>query len=124
MNEETQILKTDELGRVLTPREKRNAVLDAFERSGMTGAQFARHAGIKYPTLMNWVQRRRRDRGACSIEKGSDPRPGWIEAVVESSSSEGLTVELSGGLVVRIPGEGSVGVAVRLLQGLGCGRPC
>jgi transposase-like protein len=124
MNEETQILKTDELGRVLTPREKREALLDAFERSGMTGAQFARHAGIKYPTLMNWIQRRRRDRVASGPENGSDPRPGWIEAVVESSSADGLTVELSAGLVVRIPGEGSVGVAVRLLHGLGYGRPC
>ena len=124
MNEENQILKIDERGRVLTPREQQEAIVDGFEKSGMTGAQFARHAGVKYPTFMSWVQRRRREgRGVASAnESGSGT--GWIEAVVENPCSVGLTVEIAQSLRVSIPTEGSVGLAVRLLQGLGYGRSC
>ena len=59
----TTILKRDALGRVGTKREQREALLDEFERSGLKGAQFARAAGIKYPTFANWVQQRRHARG-------------------------------------------------------------
>lgn len=37
MNESTQILKVDEVGRVQTPPEKRRQIVEEFERSGMTG---------------------------------------------------------------------------------------
>lgn len=78
MNETTQILKVDEAGRLRAPREKQEAVLDEYERSGMTGMQFARHVGVKYPMLMNWVQRRKRDRGNGAGE--TSERGQWIEA--------------------------------------------
>ena len=39
-----QILKVDTAGRVWTPREQREAVLDEFERSGMPASKFAEHA--------------------------------------------------------------------------------
>jgi hypothetical protein len=35
----TVILKQDRLGRVRTPREKRERILEEFERSGMSGQQ-------------------------------------------------------------------------------------
>ena len=49
--EETLILKTDALGRVHMPADRREAILDAFEQSGMSGQAFAKHAGLKYPTF-------------------------------------------------------------------------
>ena len=42
---EGQILKQDELGRVRTPRAQREAILDQFEASGMSGIAFAAHVG-------------------------------------------------------------------------------
>jgi hypothetical protein len=121
MNETTEILKVDEAGRVRTPREKQELVLDEFERSGMTGMQFARHVGVKYPTLMNWVQRRRRKR---EEEPAGDPgSPRWIEAVVEGGSG-GLAIEVAGGLSLRISTRVDAGLAAELLRGLGYGRPC
>jgi len=48
------ILKTDVLGRVRTPRERREHLLDEFERSGLSGKKFAALAGIKYPTFATW----------------------------------------------------------------------
>jgi hypothetical protein len=54
------ILKTDVLGRVRTPRERREHLLDEFERSGLSGKKFAALAGIKYPTFATWAQKRRK----------------------------------------------------------------
>ena len=45
---------TDRRGCVRTPREDREALLDTFEKSGMSGAAFARLHGIKYPTFACW----------------------------------------------------------------------
>ena len=59
----SEILKVDEAGRVRTPPEKREALLVEFDRSGMTGAQFARFVGVRYSTLMNWLQRRCKEAG-------------------------------------------------------------
>jgi len=54
------VLKTDVLGRVRTPLQRRHSLLEEFERSGLSGAKFAALAGIKYSTFANWLQKRRR----------------------------------------------------------------
>ena len=46
-----------------TPRAKREAILDEFDRSGMSGAEFAQYLGIKYQTFATWVQKRRTQKG-------------------------------------------------------------
>jgi transposase-like protein len=56
------LLKTDAHGRVRATPERRAAILAEFERSGVSAAQFARLAGIKYSTFAQWVQRHRRRR--------------------------------------------------------------
>lgn len=38
---ELELLKTDALGRVKVPVKKREAILDAFEQSGLSGTAFA-----------------------------------------------------------------------------------
>ena len=50
-----QVLKVDEAGRVWTPRELRDAVLDEFERSGIPATHFAARLGVKYPTFASWA---------------------------------------------------------------------
>lgn len=47
----SEILKVDEVGRVRTPPEKREVMLAEYDRSAMTGAQFARFVGVRYSTL-------------------------------------------------------------------------
>ena len=63
MESGSEILKVDEVGRVRTPPEKREAMLAEYDRSGMTGAQFARFVGVRYSTLMYWLQKRRKGAG-------------------------------------------------------------
>lgn len=80
---EDGILKTDRLGRVKTPRERREALLDEQERSGMSAQAFAAHYGIKYQTFATWVQKRRRKRAGEEVaeQPGGDLR--LVEAVIE-----------------------------------------
>ena len=119
MNETIEILKVDEAGRVRTPRGKQEEILAAMKMSGMSGRQFARHIGVKYPTLMNWVQKRRRDRN----EEAEPARQQWIEAVVEDVQT-GLRLEIHGGLVLRVSNQAEAGVAATILRNLGYGRSC
>jgi DNA-binding transcriptional regulator YiaG len=58
-----RILRTDVLGRVQTPADLREAILDEFEKSGLSGTKFAKTRGIKYPTFATWIQERRKVRG-------------------------------------------------------------
>ena len=62
-----EVLKTDVLGRVHTPRARREALLEEFERSGVSGAAFAALVGVKYPTLAWWIQQRRRNGVAARL---------------------------------------------------------
>ena len=54
--EDGQLLKQDTVGRIRTPRERREALLAEFDRSGMSGQKFAAWAWIKYTTFANWLQ--------------------------------------------------------------------
>lgn len=77
-----KIVKRDVLGRVKTSRERRSALLEEFDRSGMSGQKFAAWAGIKYTTFANWLQQRRKQRKA---EIEATNRVQWVEAVVTKS---------------------------------------
>ncbi len=41
------------------PAQRREALLDEFEKIGASGAKFAQLAGIKYATFAGWVLKRR-----------------------------------------------------------------
>jgi hypothetical protein len=120
-----QVLKTDARGRVQTPAERRESLLDEFERSGLSGIKFAALAGIKYATFANWAQKRRRQRGlaAQSTAKPGDPVR-WLEAVVEQAQSSGaqtgsiLKMHLPGGAQLAITHSNQVALAAALLRAL------
>jgi len=53
-DESTTILKRDVLGRVTVTKAQREALLDEFERSGLSGPRFAAMVGLKYQTFATW----------------------------------------------------------------------
>src|ERR1700746_418248 len=130
---EDVILKKDILGRVKTPRERREALLEEFERSGMSGQKFAVGAGIKYPTFAHWRQQRRK-KGAKVVPatKSTGKNPvRWLEAVVAKnvpaqeaapSKTVGLIVQGPGGVRIEVCDARQVSLAVQLLRELkrGC----
>ena len=123
-----RLLKTDERGRVRTPPARREALLQEFERSGLSAAKFAALAGIKYPTFAAWLQKRRRQAGpvANAPTKSEDPVQ-WLEAVVEQaqldrSQSTTLVLELPGRTRVEIRSVDQLPLAAALLRALE--KPC
>lgn len=106
--------------------ERREGLLDEFERSGASGAQFARMAGLKYATFANWVhqrrQRRRQAGGQLSVAGNGGAIP-LFEALVEGGSGGlergggmgGLLVELPGGSRLRVESPVQVAMAAELV---------
>ena len=127
MESGSEILKVDEVGRIQTPPEKREAMLAEYERSGMTGAQFARFVGVRYSTLMYWLQRRRKEAGpAGQMATPMPDHPGWLEARVEGeiSKSENIVVEIGGGVRMVVGNRAQAALAGELLRAMGLVRGC
>lgn len=136
------LLKTDVLGRVTLGREQREAVLDAFEASGMTGQAFALQHGIKIQTFASWIQKRRHARGdyqsqaVCrklrmrknttypSTQKTTPPRAALnlveVNLLKDSSVIEPIEIVLPGGAVARISHESQISLLKTLIQQLSC----
>jgi hypothetical protein len=114
----TLLLKTDVLGRVRMPREKREVLLDEFERSGMCGSAFAKWAGINYPTFATWAQKRRKERGVA----GKPTTLEWVEAQLPPTTTKtdekGLIIQLPGGARMEVSGIAQVALAVEVLRHL------
>ena len=118
MSDEEELLKVDVTGRVWTSRERREALLDEFERSGTSAAQFAALTGVKYPTFASWVQKRRRKKDTS----GRTEVPlRWMEAVAAAPAG-GLCVHLPCGARMEIGDEGAVALAAQLLRALADGE--
>ena len=122
-------MKTDTKGRVRVPAERREALLDEFERSGLSGMKFAALVGVKYATFAYWLARRRKAR--AQIEAPADleprraepvqsPRPVRLfeafEEVGRASFDTALRVELPGGGVMVLESPGQLRLGAELLQ--------
>jgi hypothetical protein len=125
---EERVLKTDVLGRVKTPPERREALLDEFEKSAMSGKKFAEFIGVKYQTWASWRQERRRRRqrsaGAGSVAEGGAPAVRFVEAMVQGevaaakSATAALRVHLPGGAHLEIADRHQALLAGELLRAL------
>jgi len=106
-------LKTDTRGRIMTPAKDREALLDAFEQSGMSGAEFARVHGIRYSTFAYWRQARKKRRPTAEPAK-----IGFQEVTIQSAASSGpsLTIELPGGGRFRLDRADQLPMAKALLR--------
>lgn len=125
------ILKTDSRGRMRFPLEKREALLDEFAKSGLSGIKFAALSGIKYQTFANWVQQRRRKQTpSSSVEKRErkSNSVSWLEAVVEQACPQpgrtcgSLILQLPGGGRIELAGTSEIALAAALLRALD--KPC
>jgi hypothetical protein len=116
------ILKTDTKGRVRTPRERRESLLDEFERSGLSGTKFAELAGIKYQTFAAWAARRRKQRGQTTVPAKRADSVRWLEAVVQqtqaASHQTGVSVRLPSGVCIEVGDVGQVRLAAALVEAL------
>lgn len=116
---ELTILKTDTLGRrEPTSPEHREAWLDAFERTSMSGAAFARLHGIRYTTFAHWRKIRRQQRQA------DENKPSAFFEEVEVRRPDpvavGLNISLPGGATVTVTHAEQFPLVAALLKYLDC----
>lgn len=114
------VLKRDVRGRVRTPAEQREATVAEFERSGLPGTQFAKLVGMKYSTLMAWIERKCRLRSSKAKQHN---RPVFAEAFMASPTTQrvadgALVLHLPGGASIEMKDRGQVSLAADPLKAL------
>ena len=102
--------------------QRREAILDEFEKSGAAGVPFAKMMGVNYQTFAGWVSRRRkaRQRSPALAAGQSTHEVRFAEAVVVGEAYEKtvLTIELPGGARIHLSGSGQVDLMCHLLARL------
>lgn len=127
MRAANKLLKTDSRGRVQTPRERREMLLEEFEKTGTSAAAFARLVGVRYSTFAAWVHRRRTGRAVTvGSERPVEPAAlKWVEATVDAERCSGainaLSVDLPGGARMEITDVAQARIAAELLRALAAG---
>lgn len=127
--ETSGVLKRDAAGRVHATVEQRQAALAEFERSGLSGPQFARVAGIAYQTFASWRHKQKKGDGAersrpAVVRQRVEPVvPRLVEALVQypkadATSCAALVVRLDGGASLEITLAAQVPLAAKLIQAL------
>lgn len=107
--------KRDRRGRQLIPEDRRDALLREYDASGLTQAEFARRAGVKYPTFANWVQTRRAH-GKRRLGGGSAVQFAEVSLPPAATATAALSVTLCDGMVVRGIDAAAVAALVRALR--------
>lgn len=123
-DKDSAFVKTDALGRTRTTKEQREAILDAFDKSGLSGPDFARVHEINYQTFATWRQKRRREQGNYpkdpATSKAVDkPLESFtlIEAAVENlHQGDSLTLEIGKEARLVITNSSQLPLAVALLK--------
>jgi len=128
---DSTLIKTDSLGRMRTSPERRELLLREFERSGMSGAEFAAMIGVKYQTFAGWRQKRAKARAARRVARVPAKLPvRLIEAVVAVKPD---TRRAEYRLIIYLPGDARMELShadqlplmSALLKSLGTtGSPC
>jgi transposase-like protein len=97
-----------------TSLTERAVLLQAFERSGLSAAAFARQHGLGYSTFYHW---RRQARTATA--------PAFVEVELPSAPvTEDLLIELGPAPRLRLTSAHQVALAAQLLQALQAPTPC
>ena len=96
-----------------TSTKRRDQLLRAFDRSGLSAAAFARQHRLHYTTFCNW--RHRRAKAAPAFVQ--------VELPAQRAPVE-VTVELGAQARIRIGSATQVELVARLLQALNAPSPC
>ena len=113
----TSIIKSDRSGRLRYTQKYRDEVLAAFEASGMSGAAFAGHCGLKYQTFAGWVAKRKREKKRPRRTAGKGQ---FVLAEFDTTPSDSgvLRVELPGGACAQLDSAGQAGLLAALIRAL------
>ena len=97
-----------------TDAAERAQLLAAFDRSGLSGVDFARQQGIHYSTFCAW--RQGRDRAKAS--------PAFVRVELDSSAPPSELVIEMGAARLRLVSATQIPLAAQLLRAFTVARPC
>jgi hypothetical protein len=103
--------KRDSRGRKIVGDARREAVLAAYDRCGVTQREFARSEGVNYHTLVEWLVRRRREKAPAATKPVR-----FAELRMPAGRVGGLEVCLPGGVIVRGHDAQQLAVLVKALR--------
>jgi len=104
---------------------RRTKLLNAFDRSGLSAAEFARQQGLTYSTFCGWRHRRDQAKPPACAKATAGRSPDFVQIEVpRPAASDHLVIELAAGARIRISSAGQIELAVRLLQSLIPTPPC
>ena len=129
MDTTSLILKRDSRGRVRTPPEQREALLEEFGRSGLSARKFSVLAGVRCQTFATWVQQKRRKEAVPAARNTGMEEPkasGVAEATMrlveavcgEDRGANGVRIELPGGATVELRHASQAVLVATLLRSL------
>ncbi|MGB5557051.1 MAG: transposase [Paracoccaceae bacterium] len=114
-------MRTGSDGRLRYSPDQRQALLDAFDRSGMSAMSFSREHGVHYQTYIAWIRKRRQKSSPSEIEG-----PGFAEVLLNGREpappTGGLRIVLPCGAMLEVGSRAALPLAVELLNTLR--RPC
>lgn len=107
----SEILKTDKRGRVRMTPEKRQELLEEFDKSGLSAPKYAALTGLKYQTFAGWLiqRRKQRDEMAPTVQPAKEPTVQWLETVIEKAQATQAVP--SSNLIVRLPSGAMIEIA-------------
>jgi transposase-like protein len=117
------ILKADRRGRLRYTREQKEALVAAYEGSGLSCPRFAALHGVKYQTLVSWLKKRRL----------GDPDHPVLRSLVpaeldgpppRSSATTPMEILLPCGVRFAVHTASQINMAVALIRELQRSRPC
>jgi hypothetical protein len=118
----SSVIRSDRRGRMLISAPQREALLDEFDRSGLSAMAFCRMHGLVYPTFAAWVQKRRRL---------SSTAPAFAEVIVEPCEeartavvASPLRITLPSGAILEMTHREQLSLAVELLRQLATPSSC
>jgi len=118
---DSSIIRTGSDGRLRYSPDQRQALLDAFDRSGMSAMSFSREHGVHYQTFIAWIRKRRQKSSPSEIEG-----PGFAEVLLNGREpappTGGLRIVLPCGAMLEVGSRAALPLAVELLNTLR--RPC
>jgi transposase-like protein len=117
---DSSIIRTGSDGRLRYSPDQRQALLDAFDRSGMSAMGFTRQHGVHYQTFIAWIRKRRQNSGS-EIE-GPEFAEVLLSGREPAPPAGGLRIVLPCGTALEVTSRAALPLAAELLQTLR--RPC
>ena len=116
---DSPIIRTGSDGRLQYTPDQRQALLEAFDRGGMSALSFTRQHVIQYQTFIAWVLKRRE-----SMSKPHPSKPTFAEVLLEQppggTPAASLRIVLPCGTAIEIGSRAALPLAAELLSTLRC----